>query len=196
MVFFPLNSLQGFLEIKAVTSAIILGKEIYSVDLASKINQNFLHSINSLPPLSQLENVEIDPPVRNETERKYFIPPEVVHSKLSNFKRSKAPGLDNIPSWISKDFAMELSSPIADIFNASIQETCVPDSWKKANVIPIPKVDVVKEIENDLRPISLTPILSKTIEHFVGEWIVSRIRHLIVRKQFGSLSDLFTTHAL
>ena len=74
---------------------------------------------------------------------------------------------------------MELSSPIADIFNALIQETCVSDFWKEANVIQIPKVDVVKEIENDLRPISLTPILSKTMEHFVAEWIMSGIRHLI-----------------
>ena len=62
--------------------------------------------------------------------------------------------------------------------------------------IPIPKSVSVKEIENDLRPISLTPILSKTMEHFVVEWIMSQIRHLVERKQFGSLAGLSTTHAL
>ena len=46
------------------------------------------------------------------------------------------------------------------------------------------------------RPISPTPILSKTLEHFVAEWIMSQIRHLVDRKQFGSLAGLSTTHAL
>ena len=164
--------------------------------LASKINQHFLHITNSLPPLPQLGNVEIDSAVRNEIARNYFISPEDVYLKLSNLHPAKARGPDNIPSWILKDFDMELSSPIADIFNASIKEICVPDFWKEANIIPIPKVDVVKEIENDLRPISFTPILSKTMEHFVAEWIILGIRHLIDKKQFGSLAGLFTTHAL
>ena len=91
---------------------------------------------------------------------------------------------------------MELSAPVADIFNASIQERAVPVSWKEADVIPIQKTDKVKEIENDLRPISLTSILSKTMEHFVTDWIMSQIRHLVDRQQFGSLAGLSTTHAL
>ena len=116
---------------------------------------------------------------------------------LFNLKRVKASGPDNLHSWILKDFAMELSSPVAEIFNyASILERIVPDSWKEADVIPIPKSVSVKEIENDLRPISLTPILSKTMEHFVVEWIMSQIRHLVERKQFGSLAGLSTTHSL
>ena len=88
---------------------------------------------------------------------------------------------------------MELSAPVADIFNASIQEKAVPASWKEADVIPIQKIIKVKEIENDLRPIS---ILSKTREHFVGDWIMSQIRHLVERQQFGSLAGLSTTHGL
>ena len=91
---------------------------------------------------------------------------------------------------------MELSAPVADIFNASIQERAVPASWKEADVIPIQKTDKVKEIGNVLRPISLTSILSKTTEHFVADWIMSQIRHLVDWQQFGSLAGLSTTHAL
>ena len=120
----------------------------------------------------------------------------MVYKKLSNLKRAKASGPDNLPSWVLKEFAMELSAPVADIFNASIQERAVPASWKEADVIPIQKTDKVKEIENDLRPISLTLILSKTMEHFVSDWIMSQIRHLVDRQQFGSLAGLSTTHAL
>ena len=50
---------------------------------------------------------------------------------------------------------MELSSPVALIFNASIQERSVPNVWKLADVIPIAKTNPVKEIEKDLRPISI-----------------------------------------
>ena len=74
---------------------------------------------------------------------------------------------------------MELSSPVALIFNASIQERSVPNVWKLADVIPIPKTNPVKEIEKDLRPISLTAVLSKTMERFVVK-----------------LPGLSTTHAL
>ena len=180
-----------------VSSVFVSGKEFHSTELATKINESFLCITNPLPPLnSQLENVETDPAVVNEIISKYHISPEDVFTKLSNLKRTKASGPDNLPSWVLNEFAMELSSPVAEIFNASIQERVVPVSWKEADVIPIRKTDKVKEIENDLRPISLTPILSKTLEHFVAEWIMSQIRHLVDRKQFGSLAGLSTTHAL
>ena len=32
---------------------------------------------------------------------------------------TKASGPDNLPSWVLNEFAMELSSPVAEIFNAS-----------------------------------------------------------------------------
>ena len=79
--------------------------------------------------------------------------------KFSTLKRAKSSRPDNLPSWDLKEFAMELSAPVADIFNASIQERVVPASWREADAIPIQKTDKVKDIENDLRPISLTSIL-------------------------------------
>ena len=181
-----------------VSSVFVSGKEFHSTELATKINESFLCITNPLPPLNSqfLENVETDPAVVNEIISKYHISPEDVFTKLSNLKRTKASGPDNLPSWVLNESAMELSSPVAEIFNASIQERVVPVSWKEADVIPFRKTDKVKEIENDLRPISLTPILSKTLEHFVAEWIMSQIRHLVDRKQFGSLAGLSTTHAL
>ena len=186
-----IKQLAGFQRRKTLTSAIVSDKEIHSTELATHINQSFLSVTQSLPPLSPLENVETDFAAVNEILSKYYISPESVYVKLSNLKRGKASGPDNLPSWILKDFAMELSSPVAEIFNyASILERIVPDSWKEADVIPIPKSVSVKEIENDLRPISLTPIISRTMEHFVAEWIMSQIRHHADRKKFGSLAGL------
>jgi hypothetical protein len=114
----------------------------------------------------------------------------------SSLKRGKASGPDNLPTWILKDFALEFSSPVALIFNASIQERTVPNAWKVADIISIHKINPVKDIEKDLRAISLTAVLSKTMERFVAKRIMSKIRQLIDLNQFGSLAGLSTTHAL
>ena len=166
-----INKLAGRSTNKNVSSMIVSEEEIRGTKLATHINQSFLSITNSMPPLSELENNESNFADYNPT--KYHISAQDVHRELSSLKKGKASGLDNIPSWILKDFALELSSPVAVIFNSSIRETYVPDLWKEAEVIPIPKNNVIKEVENDLRPISLTPILSKTIEHFVGNWIMA-----------------------
>ena len=42
-------------------------------------------------------------------------------------------------------------------------------------MVVIRKTDKVKEIENDLRPISLTSILSKTVDYFVADWIMLQL---------------------
>ena len=128
---------------------------------------------NSLPPLPPTVNSESDYETADEIALKYWISPEVVYKQLSNLKRGKASGPDNLSTWILKDFAMELSSPVALIFNASIQERTVPNAWKVADIISIPKIKPVKDIEKDLRPISLTAVLSKTMERFVAKWIMS-----------------------
>ena len=92
-----------------------------------------------------------------------------------------------IPELNNKLYIMDINrmkyqipaEDVATICNASIQESLVPDIWKEANVIPIAKTNKIKEAEKDLRPISLTAILSKTLGHFVTEWILTQINHLI-----------------
>ena len=52
------------------------------------------------------------------------------------------------------------------------------------------------DITTDLRPISLTPTLSKICESFVSDWLVSSIKNRIDKRQFGSLKNSSTTHNL
>ena len=109
------------------------------------------------------------------------ISPEEVYKELAHLKRGKASGPENLLIWILKEFAMELSSPVALIFNASIQERSVANVWKLADVIPIPKTNPVKEIEKAMSmemTISLTAVLSKTMERFVVKWIMSLVHNL------------------
>ncbi len=88
---------------------------------------------------------------------------------LERVKISKASGPDSIPNWLLKNFSAELATPVASIFNASIVQAQVPSQRKVADVIPIPKSRPVQDINNDIRPISLTATLSKVLESFNAE---------------------------
>jgi len=50
-------------------------------------------------------------------------------------------------------------------------EGTVSASWKCAEVIPIAKTVKPTSVDSDLRPISLTTILSKVLEDFVYGWL-------------------------
>ena len=69
--------------------------------------------------------------------------------------------------------------------------------WNQADIIPIRKTATVEDITKDLRPISLTPTLSnKVCEHFVTNWLVEAIWDAIDKRQFGSIPNFSTSHAL
>ena len=143
------------------------------------------------PPLSTVYSGET-----TDAASKYVIQPFEVFYKLSRIKVHKSPGPDGIPNWCLRDFAFAVSEPICHIFNASISQGVVPSLWKRANVVPIPKSHPPKSIKDDLRPISLTPTLSKVLESLVGRWILPKVTNKLDAKQFGALRGRSTTHAL
>eukprot|EP00800_Vazella_pourtalesii_P009616 TRINITY_DN2419_c1_g1_i3.p1 TRINITY_DN2419_c1_g1~~TRINITY_DN2419_c1_g1_i3.p1 ORF type:complete len:106 (-),score=6.67 TRINITY_DN2419_c1_g1_i3:30-347(-) len=77
--------------------------------------------------------------------------------------------------WILRNHALTLAHQISTIFNASIREGYLPAIWRSAIVIPIPKVNPPRNISKDLRPISLTAVLSKQLERIVGGWMLDSI---------------------
>ena len=85
---------------------------------------------------------------------------------------------------------------MASIFNASIVQAQVPSQWKVADVIPIPKSRPVQDINNDIRPISLTATLSKVLESFNAEWIRDSICQKLDPKQFGAIPGSSPVDAL
>jgi hypothetical protein len=89
-----------------------------------------------------------------------------------------------------------LAEPLCAIFNESIRSGFVPLSWRQANVIPVPKVHPPIAIETDIRPISLTPTISKILESFVGQWILTYVTGYLDRRQYGGIKGRSTTHAL
>ena len=163
--------------------------------LATLINQSLervSHDLTRLDPYDYCTLSSVAPPGVSD----YIISPEDVFRKLECINIRKAPGPDSLPNWFLRDFAFALCEPLCYIFNSSVAEGIVPSIWKQANIIAVPKIRPPKLIENDLRPISLTPTLSKVFESLVGRWVVEAIGEKFDKKQYGALKGRSTTHAL
>ena len=61
--------------------------------------------------------------------------------------------------------------------------------------MPMPKVQLPRAVESDLRPVSLTATLAKVLESFVGSWILERVGDSLNDWQFGARRQRSTTHA-
>ena len=82
------------------------------------------------------------------------------------------------------------------IFHTSLREIVLPKLWKTATVNPLPKKRPPESIENDIRPIALTPILAKVFESIVLKWVDNIIIPQIDDKQFDGMAGTGTTDAL
>ena len=158
---------------------------------ADLINSSLQQVSSDLSPLPPECSIEV-----NDAANEYVIEPFEVFNKLSRIDIHKSPGPDGIPNWFLRDFAFAISEPVCHIFNASISKGIMPNLWKKANVVPIPKSHPPKSIQDDLRPISLTPTLSKLLESLIGRWVLTKIASKFDARQFGALRGRSTTHAL
>ena len=87
--------------------------------------------------------------------------------------------------WVLKDSYHLLAAPVTAIFNSSLREGVLPKLWKSATVIPLSKKHPPDTVENDIRPISLTPILAKLFESLVLKWVDICVKPQIDDRQFG-----------
>ena len=121
----------------------------------------------------------------------------LIFKKLSTYVPTTASGPDTIPGWLLKENADVLTSPVCKILNSSYLEIRLPSAWKLADVTPIPKQKPVRTINNDLRPISLTPIVSKLAEELVVEQFIKPVILKVVDpNRYGTVPKSSTTHAL
>ena len=87
---------------------------------------------------------------------------------------NKANGPDNLPGRFLKICAYELIDIYQMIFQSSLDQGMVPPDWKDANVVPLFKKGDKSKPEN-YRPISLTSLSCKLLEHVVCTNIMSHL---------------------
>ena len=99
---------------------------------------------------------------------------------LIKINPNKAAGHDNIRPRLLKELAKEIAPILTLIFQTSIETGDVPSDWRNANVSPVFKKGERYRAEN-YRPISLTCICCKLIEHIITSHIMNHAdRHQIL----------------
>ena len=76
--------------------------------------------------------------------------------KLSKLHPSKESRWYIYSSWLSNENADILAEQIKDILNSLFMEGCLLSTWKEANIIPLPKLEIVKNMEKPIEIINNT----------------------------------------
>nr|VZI31523.1 unnamed protein product [Spirometra erinaceieuropaei] len=92
-----------------------------------------------------------------------FFTETIVRNELINLKESTSPGPDAIPARLLMELALEMSKPLALIFQTLFVTRCLPSDWKSATITPLFKGGS-RASANNYRPISLTSIYCKIME--------------------------------
>ena len=166
--------------------------------LDGKSNKDIANLINTalLEPMQEYQSLDSLPPVDNDSEV-LTLDESSDYSALVRLNPRKASGPDGVPNWLLKDYAEFLANPVCVILNSSFAEQSLPLSWKYANVTPLPKTKPVTVITKHIRPISLTPSLSKLAEDFIVRYYIGpAVLEIIDPNQYGAIPKSSTTHAL
>ena len=93
---------------------------------------------------------------------------------LQNLKPGKAAGPDKLKPLLLRELREEIAPIIQIIFDRSLKTGKLPADWMKANVMPVFKKGD-KSLAANYRPISLTCILCKVLEHILASNIVKHL---------------------
>ena len=120
-----------------------------------------------------------------------------IEALIRKINISKSSGISFLSSKLLKDSFQSMGDKLVFLFNSSIQTTLFPEKWKKALVIPIPKVGDPKKGEN-YRPISLLPLPGKILEKLIHTQLSFYLEEneILSNNQFGFRKQRNTSHSI
>ncbi|CAB3998507.1 Hypothetical predicted protein [Paramuricea clavata] len=158
-----------------------VNEETPSLDnLCQKFNNAFVNISSNFSPLDHCPN---SPSIHVPDE--LLVSSNEVFCDLSHIKSRSAIGPDGIPNRVLKDFAFELAPVLAVIYNSSMKQGIFPEQLKASIAIPLPKCHPPKEINSDLRPISLTNQVAKIMEGFTLKRLSDDLLPMLDQFQFA-----------
>ena len=99
-----------------------------------------------------------------------------VEKLLKNLETKKASGPDKISNIVLKECSKELAPIISHIFQMSLDNGSLPEDWRNANISPIFKKGDRHTAAN-YRPVSLTCVCCKMLEHIICRHIMNHLEH-------------------
>ena len=170
-----------------------------AAESADRIAQKFADISQEFPAIS-LDKLpsRVCQNIQNaQNEQIPFISRQLIEAKIKKAKNTKGGVPGDLPVRLAKEFSPELAIPAQKIFNKVVQSGKWPDRWKTEMGIALNKAKPSNpESESDLRIISLTPFLSKTLEKIVLEWLLYFVGEQIDWKQYGGIKGSSVSHYL
>ena len=128
-------------------------------------------------------NIHAQAPTSRPPCSSISISEEGVRSLLRGLDPNKAPGPDGVTPRILKELDDELAPSFALLYQSSLNSGSVPQDWRSANVTPIFKKGERYRPEN-YRPISLTSVPCKVLEHIVVHTVMEYAEtHGIIKEE-------------
>ena len=159
----------------------MLGKQYHKISHDSNLSQEFLEKRNVY--IASDEGSTLYEHQEN-TNASYNSP--ITMKELSNQiqkrKKRSSPGEDNINYWMIRNSPQYVHKAILNLFNLIWSTGNIPQSFKTATVIPIPKKDKDLSSPASYRPIALTSHLGKVLEAIINERLKT---HLEVEGHFS-----------
>ena len=151
-------------------------------EAANAINKVF-SNVFSASNLQNSANVPLQVNSSESCSWKPDLTPSTICAALAKLDCRKSSGSDGIPPLLLKMSRRQICQPLSHLFNRSVELGYLPMIWKFSLVVPVPKKNLTTI--NDLRPISLLPIVSKVLEALVLQSIKPRLLELYGNEQFG-----------
>ncbi len=110
-----------------------------------------------------------------------------IYKKINKIKVSSSPGEDDIQNILLKNLPFDyVRTLLYHLINKAIK-LGIPQNWKKAKIIMIPKKDGMTKDPEKYRPISLTSCLSKLTERLLKDRLYSFLEDndVLVKQQAG-----------
>ena len=159
-------------------------------ELATLLNTHFANVGGELQDVVELSTV-----VDLESTDAIEVSHGLVKAELRRIKVSKSVSSEDFPPWISREFADIVCEPLTDIINAMFRQNKFPNVWKKAEVVPLPKIKTPAQ-SKDFRPISLLFHCGKVAEKFFMAEYKKQVLPRISNQQFAYRPTVGTTDAL
>ena len=120
---------------------------------------------------------------------------ELVKRNINGIKTQKAAGPDKINGCLLKACKGSLLYIIHKIFELSVATCNYPSCWNVGEIVPVSKKDRPK-VDNDLRPVTLTAILSKCLEKVGLSLLMPYVEEHFDSLQFAYINGRSTEDAI
>ena len=136
-------------------------------------------------------------PLTNSNIDSIIFTPSLVKKAIQRLRIGAKGGPDKIPTEFVKRCSLWLTSPLSFLFQRSFNESFFPAIWSTSIVSPIFKKGDPTDPSN-YRPISLSCIFGKLMEHVIKDQLVSYLlsRQLISKQQHAFIVKHSTTSNL